>query len=34
VPRRLGRDERALLERLAELRPDAAPRLRHPKEGR
>lgn len=34
VPRRLGRDERALLVRLAELRPDAAPRLRHPKEDR
>lgn len=34
VPRRLGRDERALLERLAELRDDAAPRLRHPEEDR
>lgn len=34
VPRRLGRDERAILERLAGLRPDAAPRLRHPKEDR
>lgn len=34
IPRRLGRDERELLERFAAMHEPVEPRLRHPEEGR